>query len=204
MALEAIEHNFNNAAQDPELTQKLLRLGVGTLHMSLAKLMEHAEKFVFVYDFLAQNQEFIDRYASIVAEDIYKRREDPDYVNPDFAIDPFSDYPEVAGESEKITREEAKERYLAVVDHWREWRNKKHLVRSIWETHFGTHHPLSEGVDISFMHRTARRRREFSGGIGEVIVEKGGLKDMFGVGLDPDEQTRHEDLFVKTVLDKDV
>lgn len=188
---EAIEYNFQNIRNDQVLTQNILRLDVSTFFNSLRQIMDLSNRFVAGYDFLRQNTQSLDYYISVIKADIEARRSTDGTTGEAsfFGVDPFINYSEDP-ESDVITREQAKERFLLMAQAWEEWKGKDSLMKHLWETYFGTEHPLTkDNPDVSFMHKTARSLTEVEGS--QVAVIKG-LVDMFGVGLDQASQVEHE------------
>ncbi len=196
-AFEAVEHNYKGVRQDEVLTQNLLRLGVSTFFNSLEKLAKYSEKYVAVYDFIAQNQATIDRYMGIVMDGIEKIAEGNTKDRKDieiFGMDPFANYD--VNDGDIIDIDEARKRFTATSEFWAEWKNKQHTSRILWENYFGTtHHLTKNNPDVTFLQQTARMRAMAAKQAGRVLVQRH-LKDMFGVGLDHDSQEKHEELVV--------
>lgn len=182
-ALEAVEYNFQGVNENPVVAENLLRLGVSTFFRSLRPLMQHAEKLVYIYDFLEQNSGVIERYLSSICHDILVREEAISLTGASsiFGTDPFANYPPLGTDSETITRTEAKNRFLETAEAWKEWRKKDHLVKRVWESYVGADHPVTaDNPDVSFLQKTAREVESTDNG--RVAVSKA-LFDMWGTGL---------------------
>lgn len=201
-AFEAVEHNYNGVADDPILRQNLLRLGVSTFFNSLGQVAKHAERYVAVYDFLAQNQQTIDYYIDAVYEDIQTRYSN-DGHNPNsiFPIDPFENYQDDQSDGDTIAIDLAKAKFLQTTAMWREWKHQDHVSRAVWEAYFGTEHRLTvDNPDVSFLQQTARRRRAIAGAqAGQVAVYRH-LRDMHEVGLDRLSQEEQQSRFEITAF----
>lgn len=191
IGFEAVEHNFQGIRGDQVLSQNILRLGVSTFFNSLGALIEHAEKYISLYDFLRQNSERIEYYFNAVSEDIRSR--DIGRVassNGIFGIDPFTNYSETS-RSDTITRRQAKERFLETKIVWEDWKKSDSLMRRLWEAYYGTTDPLTNNSpDTTFLNKTAR---EVDSTPGTKIVVIKGLVDIFGVGLDSESQRAQEE-----------
>ncbi len=187
-AFEAVEHNFQGARDDRVLRQNLLRLGVSTFYNSLDEVAKASEKFVMAYDFLAQNSATIGRYIDIVINDIDKRSKDQlGKTGGFFGSDPFSNYTQDGNRADIITAQEARQKFLAQAKFWKKWQTKQHMGRLLWETYFGTEHPLTrDNPDVSFLQYTANS----PGAAGYIAVRKP-LRDMWGVGLDDKSRRDH-------------
>lgn len=182
-AFEAVEHNIQRINENPVVAQNLLRLGVSTFFRSLRQLMAYGEKYVFIYDFIQQNSGVIERYLSVVSDDILARWEETNVTDTTriFEVDPFIKYPPQGSESETISRNQAKNRFLETAEAWKDWRKKDHLVKKVWESYVGTDHPITaDNPDVSFLQKTARDI--IATDTGRVALSKG-LEDMWGFGL---------------------
>lgn len=165
-SLEAVEHNFNGINYDPQLQRNIMRLGVDTPIRSLRTLARQAERYPYVYGFLRTNEAVIDRYLTIVDNDIQMRAENP-RCEGHFGVDPFAKYNEGDGHAEGRTIDEAKADFRSTVKLWRQWKRKQHLGRMLWETYIGTERfPVAKQTDVSFLQYTAAQlaaRPESSG-----------------------------------------
>lgn len=182
-AFEAVEHNLQRINESPVVAQNLLRLGVSTFFRSLRQLMAFGEKYVYVYDFLEQNSEVINRYLEIISNDALARWGETSAADTPgiFEVDPFIKYPPQGSDSETISRNQAKNRFLETALAWQSWRKKDHLVKRTWLAYVGTDHPTTANhPDVSFLQKTARDVA--ASDTGRVALSKG-LEDMWGVGL---------------------
>jgi hypothetical protein len=193
-AFEAVEYNRQSIQQDTYLTRQVLWLGVSSLINHVADLTKHAEKYIGVYNFIAFNTDALDRYFQFVKEDIELRaRGRGELADTIFGMDPFSSYETNSSHSDSITTEQIQQRFLETSDHWDSWKDKKHMVRSVWEAFIGTDHAInSDQQDITFTHYTARQRRRVIDQSGKVALAVP-INDQFGIGLDPEARRMHEE-----------
>lgn len=191
---EACQYNRQGIQQDEYLNQEIMWLGIDSMVNHLRKLTKYAEKYVAIYDFMAHNQADIDHYLSAIVGDIELRAEGEEEVaDLSFGVDPLSAYkPGRSHHNQGMNLQEAQQEFVAVADHWKQWKEKQHPVRHIWEAFIGTDHAMAaEQEDLTFLHYTARQRHKLVANAGRVAIALP-IKDQFGVGLDPEVRRLHE------------
>jgi hypothetical protein len=191
---EAVENNRQNIRQDSYLAQLVLWLSIDSTLNHFEDILENAEKYVAIYDYIKFNEADFDHYFNAIIDDIDMRENgDEALANTVFGSDPFESYQPSRSQTDRINREQAKRQFIDLVAHWQAWKQKPHIARDAWEAFIGTDHPMAaDQQDISFLHYTARQRRRLSPEAGRIAIELP-INDQFGVGLDPEIRRQHEE-----------